>query len=179
MQFRDWKSRISDHTTVRISSTRMIQHVTSTVEMGYRYGRILRFSSHFFLRCNSLSIGFQFLRGRCQILGIVEESRGSSFSRRWSFNNVSLRTHDIPCIVRHNFLCPDSHQFRGCHYDCQPTHNPPTVSRSNYLMILTRCGRCLLLDVPECRGTPGSSDVTAMVALQVRFSGNSSCCRGG
>ena len=27
--------------------------------------------------------------------------------------------------MRHNFLCPDSHQFRGCHHDCQPTHNPP------------------------------------------------------
>ena len=102
MQFRDWKSRKSNHTIMRKSSTSMIQHATSTLEMEYRYGWILWFSSHFIIQplCNSFSIRSQFLRGRCQILGIVEESRSSSFSSRWSFNNVSWRTRCTPRIVR-------------------------------------------------------------------------------
>ena len=52
-------------------------------------------------------------------------------------------------------------------YDCQPIHNLPTVSTSNFLMnpVSTRWELCLLLQcAPECRGASRSSVLATVVA---------------
>ena len=89
------KSRKINHTTVGISSTSLIQQSTSTLEAWYKYWRSLRFLSHFTFQLVSISrnVRSQFLRRRCQILWIVEQSRESSFSSTESFKNVSWSTH--------------------------------------------------------------------------------------
>ena len=74
MQFPNRKSRVINHTTVRISSTSMIQHTTSTFEVTWSRQRIQPFSFRSTLSpCCIGSISSQFLRGRCRILWIVED----------------------------------------------------------------------------------------------------------
>ena len=87
-------------------STSIIIHSSPSLEAWYKNRRILRLSSHFSFRslCISFNIRSQCQRGGCQILWIVEESRGSCFSSRQSFKNVSWSTHYIQCIVRQSRL---------------------------------------------------------------------------
>ena len=102
IQFWNRISRIIHHTIVRISSTSMIQHTTSTLELRWSNRRVQRFSFRFTLSfpCCFGCARPQFLRGKWQILWIVEDCRGQSFLSKWSFKNVSCNTRTILCITR-------------------------------------------------------------------------------
>ena len=71
MHLRDGKSRIIDHTIVRISSTR-VQNSSPSLEAWNKYRRILRLSSQFSFRSNSISCSVlsHSTRRWCQIPGI-------------------------------------------------------------------------------------------------------------
>ena len=103
IQVRNRNSRIIYHTTVRISSTSMIQHATSSWEVGWRNRRIQRFSFHFTLSspCSSGSVRPQFLRRWCQIHWIVEECGELSFLSRWSCKKFPVVPIQF-CVSRGN-----------------------------------------------------------------------------
>ena len=75
---RSRNSWIIHHTIVKRSSTSLIQHATSTLEVMWRNCRIQRFSYHFTISfsCRLECTRSEYLRGRCQILWIVEYCRG-------------------------------------------------------------------------------------------------------
>ena len=94
MQFRNRKSRIIHHTTVRKSSTSMIQHATS-----------FHFTLSLSCPCSFCSIRSQFLSRRCHIIWIVEDCRGSSFLSSWSFPTTFP---EVPIICRVSWGNPES-----------------------------------------------------------------------
>ena len=74
-------------------------------------------------------------------------------------SSLSIQTEEE---WKQRFLCPGPHQFPGRYYDCQPTHEPPTVSRSNFLM-------------PNTEGTL----LAVAVGKNIRFLGCDGYGRGG
>ena len=115
VQFRNRKSRIINHITVRTSSTRILQHSTSTLEV---------------------------ISSLCRILWIVEERRGSSFSSRWSFKNVSWSTRIIPCIVQQSRVVarhgPRNRNGRGLTGNVGRSRTAPWLRIVKILAHLTR-----------------------------------------
>ena len=116
--FGNRNSWIIHHTTLRISSTSMIQHSASTLEVRRLNRRIQRFSFPLsFFPCCLCKIMPQFLRRRCRILYIVEDRRVLSFLNRWSFKNVSHNGRSILCFSR-----PHRHTHQYTHHTMRTSH---------------------------------------------------------
>ena len=67
------------------------------------------------------------------------------FSQRMHDTLISLPLNVNWKQLKHQTLDQNSYEFPECHYDCQPTHNPPSASGGYYsLKILTLWELCLL-----------------------------------
>ena len=97
---RNRNSPIIHHTIVRISSTNVVQHTTSSLEVRWRNWRLQRFSFHFTISFSWRvdSIRSEFLWGWCQILWIAEDNPSWARGRSKTFPVIPLPF----CVSRDN-----------------------------------------------------------------------------